>query len=151
MKKVFTLAIALVLALSLVVMASAAVTDDIKDFFAEISGTVSADQLSDAVQSVFADLDLPFGAEVNAGDLAEGTDKAVADGLIAKLGLEGTDIATKIQDAMSNDFVSFLAGMYTCEAPIITGDNSTVIAIATFATLSAAAAAAFVVMKKKEA
>jgi len=153
MKKVFAVVLALALVLSMAVMASAAAADDAKKVLEDLAATVSADQLKDAVNSVLADLDIP--ADVNAGDLDDEVAAATADGLIAKLGLEGTDIATKIQDAMSNDFVAFLAGMYTGKEPPKTvpktGDNSSVIAIGAFAALSAAAAAAFVVLKKKEA
>jgi hypothetical protein len=152
MKKVFALVLALALALSMAVMTSAAAADDIKAFFAELSGTVSADELKDAVTSVLADLDVP--ADVDAGDLEDGVAAATADGLIAKLGLEGTDIADKLQEAMSNDFVAFLAGLYTgppTTTLVVTGDNSSLIAIGAFAALSAAAAAAFVCLKKKEA
>ena len=153
MKKVFAVVLALALALSMAVMASATVADDIRAFFEEISATVGVDQLTDAVNEVLADLDVP--ADVDAGDLGEEVAAATADGLIEKLGLEGTDIAAKLQDAMSNDFVAFLAGMYTGKEPPKTvpktGDNSSVIAIGAFAALSAAAAAAFVVLKKKEA
>jgi len=153
MKKVFALVLALALALSMAVMASAAAADDVKKVLEDLSATVSADQLKAAVDEVLADLDIP--ADVNAGDLEDGVAAATADGLIEKLGLEGTDIAAKLQDAMSNDFVAFLAGMYT--GPVVTtlgpktGDNSSLIAIGAFAALSAAAAAAFVVLKKKEA
>ena len=157
MKKVFALVLALALALSMAVMASAAVADDAKKVLEELAATVGADQLKAAFEEVWADvskgLDLPKGKELNAADLKEDTGATVADGLVAKLGLEGTDIATKIQDAMSNDFVSFLAGMYT--GPVTTkpptGDSTgTVIAISAAVALSAAAAAAFVFLKKKE-
>jgi len=148
MKKVITLALALVLALTMAVMSTAAVADDVKAFFNELSGTVDAATLKDAVQSVLDDLNIPI--DVDADDLDEGADAAVAAGLIEKLGLEGTDIANKLQDAMSNDFVSFLAGMYTKEKIVSTGDSNTVVAIAGAVALCAVAAAAFVVMKKKE-
>ena len=157
MKKVFALVLALALALSMAVMASAAAIDDAKKVLEELSATVGADDLKSAFDEVFAkvskDLEIPAGAAADAGKLPAETGASVADGLIEKLGLEGTDIAGKIQDAMSNDFVSFLAGMYTGESTTVpkTGDNSTLIAIGAFAALSAAAAAAFVVLKKKEA
>ena len=154
MKKVFALVLALALALSMAVMASADAAADARAVLQELSATVSADELSAAVESVLADLKIP--ADADAAALEDGTAAATADGLIEKLGLEGTDIATKLQDAMSNDFVSFLAGLYTPgkEKPkptVVTGDNSSMIAIGAFAALSAAAAAAFIVLKKKEA
>jgi len=158
MKKVFALVLALALALSMAVMASAAAADDFKTVAEDLAATVGLDQLKSAFDEVWAkvskELDLPQDTkDLDAKDLPEDTGATVADGLISKLGLEGTDIAAKLQDAMSNDFVSFLAGMYTgVDKPIVTGDSSaTVIAIASFAALSAVAAAAFVVMKKKEA
>jgi len=151
MKKVFALVLTLALALSMVVMASAAAADDMKKVLEDLAATVSADELKAAVNDVLAGLDVP--ADVNAGDLDDSVAAATADGLIEKLGLEGTDIATKLQDAMSNDFVAFLAGMYHGVPTTVpkTGDNSSLIAIGAFAALSAAAAAAFVVLKKKEA
>ena len=161
MKKVFALVLALALALSMVIMASAAPIDDAKKAIQDLAATVGADELKAAFDETWAkisaDLDLPADKELDAADLPDGTAASVADGLIEKLGLEGTDIAAKIQDAMSNDFVSFLAGMYT-ETPVTepktlppTGDSSSaVIGIATFAALSAVAAAAFVCLKKKD-
>jgi len=158
MKKVFALVLALALALSMAVMASAAAADDLKNVLEELSATVSADALQNALAEVLESLGIS--ADVDAGDLDDEVSAQVAEGLIAKLGLEDTDIAEKIAGSMSNDFVSFLAGMYTGEkkppiknAPttVQTGDNSTVIAIGAFAALSVAAAAAFVVLKKKEA
>jgi len=156
MKKVFAIVLALALALSMAVMASASAADDAKKVLEELSATVGADDLKAAFDEVWAKVSsgLDLGDDLDAAKMPEDTGANVADGLIEKLGLEDTDIASKIQDAMSNDFVSFLAGMYTGEKkpPLVqTGDNSSVIAIGAFAALSVAAAAAFVVLKKKEA
>ena len=156
MKKVFALILALALALSMAVMASAAAADDAKKVLEELSATVGADDLKKAFDEVWGKVSegLDLGDDLDAAKMPAETGANVADGLIEKLGLEGTDIANQIQAAMSNDFVSFLAGMYTGvkDKPIIqTGDNSPLIAIGAFAVLSAAAAAAFVVLKKKEA
>ena len=158
MKKVFALVLALALALSMAVMASAAAADDFKKVAEDLAATVGLDQLQAAFDDVWAkvskDLDLPKGEAPDAGKLPTDTGETVAAGLIEKLGLEGTDVAKKLEECMSNDFVSFLCGMYTC-APCPTkpptGDStSSVIAIASFAALSAVAAAAFVCMKKKD-
>jgi len=154
MKKVFALVLALALALSMAVMTSAAAVDDLKKVLEELSATVGADDLKAAFEEAWADvskkLDIPAADAADANKLPAETGNEVADSLIEKLGLGGTDIANKIQSSMSNDFVSFLCGMYTGEC-VTTGDSSTaVIAIASFAALSAVAAAAFVVMKKKD-
>jgi len=157
MKKVFALALALALALSMAVMSSAAAADDIKQVISDLMESVGADKLQAAVQEaidkVSKDLDLPElkKSDVDASKLPAETGNAVADELIKKLGLEDTDIAGKLQDCMSNDFVSFLCGMYTDKKIITTGDSSaSVIAIASAAALCAVAAAAFVCLKKKD-
>ena len=121
----------------------------------DLSATVGPDALKAAFEEAWADvskkLDIPKEAAEDAGKLPAETGNEVADALIDKLGLKGTDVADKIQSSMSNDFVSFLCGMYTGAPIISTGDSSTsVIAIASFAALSAVAAAAFIVMKKKD-
>jgi len=154
MKKVFAIVLTLALALSMAVMASAAVADDLKKVLEELAPTVSAEEMKAAFEEAWAEvskkLDIKAGDEKDAGKLPAETGNEVADSLIEKLGIKDTDVAQKIQDAMSNDFVSFLCGMYTGEF-VATGDStSSVIAIASFAALSAVAAAAFVVMKKKE-
>ena len=155
MKKVFALVLTLALALSMAVMASADTATDIKDFFNELAGTVGVDKLQEAWDSVWGDISKTIGIDTkkvpDAADLPAGTDKDVANGLIEKLGLEGTDMAKKMEDCMSNDFISFLCGMYTGVAPVTGDSSSSVIAIASFAALSAVAAAAFVCMKKKDA
>ena len=154
MKKVFALVLALALALSMAVMTSAAAVDDLKAVLEDLSATVGPDALKAAFEEAWADvskkLDIPAADATDAGKLPAETGNEVADSLIEKLGLKDTAMADKIQRAMSNDFVSFLCGMYTGEM-IATGDSTTaVIAIASFAALSAVAAAAFVVMKKKD-
>lgn len=155
MKKVFALVLALALALSMAVMTSAAAVDDLKKVLEELSATVGADDLKAAFEEAWADvskkLDIPKEDAADAGKLPAETGNEVADALIEKLGIKDTDIAAKVQGAMSNDFVSFLCGMYTGPVAPKTGDStSSVVAIASFAALSALAAAAFVVMKKKE-
>ena len=155
MKKVFAFALVLALALSMAVMASAAATaDDLKAVLEDLSATVGPDALKSAFEEAWAEvakkLDIKADDAKDAGKLPAETGSEVADTLVEKLGLADTDLANKIQGCMSNDFVSFLCGMYTGEV-IVTGDSSaSVIAIASFAALSAVAAAAFVVMKKKD-
>ena len=132
MKKVFALVVALALVLSMAVMASAAAADDAKKVLEDLIATVGADQLKAAFDDVWGkvskDLDLPEASKLDAKDLPADASKDVADGLIAKLGLGETDLADRIQGAMSNDFVSFLAGMYT--GPTITTGESPALAIA---------------------
>ena len=156
MKKVFAIALALALAVSLALTATAAAADDLKKVLNELSETVGPEALKAAFEEAWADvskkLDIKAEDAKDAGKLPAETGSEVAAGLIEKLNLKDTDIATKIQESMSNDFVSFLCGMYTGK-PIApkTGDSTgSVIAIASFAALSAVAAAAFVVMKKKD-
>lgn len=197
MKKVLSLVISLVIALSMTIMAAAADPSDATTTAApttvpttaaptttatvavnantllkELTAAVGADKLKSAFEEVWSgiakDLNLPANAaDINAADLPDDTSDKVADGLIETLSL-GDDLAAKLQASMSNDFVSFLAGLYTgapitaapttvttkeatTVATVKTGDStSSVIAISTFAAISAAAAVAFVCMKKKE-
>jgi len=153
MKKVFALVLALALALSMAVMTSAAAVDDLKKVLEELSATVGAEDLKTAFEEAWADvskkLDISTEDAADAGKLPAETGNEVADSLIEKLGLKDTAIADKIQGAMTNDFVSFLCGMYT-GATVVTGESNTVIAVASAAALCAVAAAAFVVMKKKK-
>jgi hypothetical protein len=154
MKKVFAIVLALALAISLAVTASAAAADDLKKVLEDLSATVGPDALKAAFEEAWADvskkLDIKADDAKDAGKLPAETGNEVANTLIDKLGIKDTDIADKVQNAMSNDFVSFLCGMYTGNC-VPTGDSTNaVIAIASFAALSAVAAAAFVVMKKKD-
>ena len=170
MKKIFALAFALVLALSLSVFAFAAVTDDAKAVFDDLVASVGIDKVEEAVKSVLADMDLGKAEDLNAGDLPAEASNDFADKIINTLKLDkGGTLANGIESAMSNDFIVFLAGMYTdttgmkttepATKPAVvkppkpndvkTGDSS-LFAIAAFATVSVAAAAAFVVLKKKE-
>jgi len=155
MKKVFALVLALALALSMAVMTSAAAVDDLKKVLEELSATVGAADLQEAFEKAWAEvsekLDIPAEDADDAGKLPAETGNEVADSLIEKLGLKDTAMADKIQGAMTNDFVAFLCGMYTGEF-VATGEGATgtVIAIASFAALSAAAAAWFIVKNKKK-
>jgi len=155
MKKVFAIALALVLAISLAFTATAAAADDLKKVLNELSETVGPEALKAAFEEAWADvskkLDIKADDAKDAGKLPAETGSEVASSLIDKLNLKDTDIADKIQGAMSNDFVSFLCGMYTGNCPPTTGDSTTaVIAIASAVALCSVAAAAFVVMKKKD-
>jgi len=156
MKKIITIAIALVFALTMATGAFASA--DINALITEIGEAFpgGASALAEFVEAEIRALAI---------DLDEDLDDSVADALTAaivdKLPIDADgDLADKVAAAMSNDFVSFLAGMYveevivetTTKAPVIeveTGDSS-VIAIAAFAAVSVAAAAAFVCLKKKE-
>ncbi|MCL2494987.1 MAG: hypothetical protein FWE98_04950 [Oscillospiraceae bacterium] len=153
MKKVFALALALALALSMALMANAAVVDDMKAVLSELSGTVGVDEVKDGLTEALAGFGLSFADAADPDKIPEGADADIAAYLTEKWGLEG-GIADTFQKAMSVDFIAWIVGWYTCipePTTIITGDNSTLIAIGAFAALSAAAAAAFVTLKKKEA
>ena len=151
MKKVFALALALALALSMALMANAAVVDDMKAVLNELSGTVGVDEVKDGLTEALAGFGLSFADAADPDKIPEGADADIAAYLTEKWGLEG-NIAETFQKAMSNDFIAWIVGCYApVPTTIITGDNSTLIAIGAFAALSAAAAAAFVTLKKKEA
>ena len=165
MKKVIGLVLALALALTMAIAASAdlsassieEVQADVQQVLADLSAQFSPEELSAAVKDGLALLPIPADGVVDAADLPANAGEVLAAEIVAKLGLEGTDIAGRLTSAMSNDFVSFLAQMYvdvptppvTEVIPPKSGDSS-VIAIATFAALSVAAGAAFVCLKKKE-
>ena len=165
MKKVLGLALALALALTMAMAVSAELSvdsinevgNDIQQVFSDLTAQFGVEEVKAAVVGYLEDMDID--AATDAGDLPPNAGETLAGVLIGRFGLEDTDFADKLTKAMSNDFVSFLAQMYvkpedvipTTEPPIgpKTGDSS-VIAIATFAALSVAAAAAFVCLKKKE-
>ena len=186
MKKAFAIALALVLALSMAIFAAAGTSDDLKAISDELVATYGIDAVQDAVEAELAKLNLPTNVEdIDAADLGEGTAQAFAAGLIENLGISD-DLAAKLSANTSNDFISFLAGLYvptpvvittvptmttnatfttvvpttagggaTTKVPATTGNqvktgSSSTIAIAAFATISVAAAAAFVCLKKKE-
>lgn len=158
MKKIITIALALVFALTLSTGAFAnAASSDLTDLIAEVEAAIGADELMALIQGFFADMDLDLDE-----DMPEGTSDALAEAIIGALPIDADgDLADRVAGAMSNDFVSFLAGLYCGieeetttrvaddDPPPPTGDSS-VIAIAAFATISVAAAAAFVCLKKKE-
>jgi len=164
MKKALSLVLALALALTLAIGASAALdtkeAGDINEAIAILAEEVGVDNLKAAVAEFLEEMDIP--ADADAADLPANAGEVFALWLADKFGFADTDFADKLQGMMSNDFVSFLAGMYfevptaaptTTEAPTVllppSGDSS-VIAIAAFAALAVAGAAAFVIMKKKE-
>jgi uncharacterized protein YxeA len=153
MKKVSAILLALVLSLSMVMFAAAKTTvqDDVDAFIKELSDVADADEIKAAVNEALAKADVK--ADADAAEISDAQTGTVADTIIAKFNLEG-EKAEKVQKAMSNDFVSFLAGLYIGKPvppvePPVTG-ASAVIAIAAFATLSMAAAAAFVTSKKED-
>ena len=154
MKKVSAILLALAMVFSLAIFASADAAADLDEVISILSE--NADKAD--IEAVIADALAVAGVEADA-DAADVTDVqavSVSDTIVEKFKLEG-DAAEKVQNAMSNDFVSFLAGLYTKGKPTpkpdvkppVTG-SSPAIAIAAFATLSAAAAVAFVSLKKKE-
>ncbi|MDR0531828.1 MAG: hypothetical protein LBG83_07185 [Oscillospiraceae bacterium] len=159
MKKVSAILLALVIALSMVVFASAAdAKEDFNTVLSDLAAVASPEEIKAAVNDALAKAGVD--KDVDAADVPAGADNEVAGAIIEKLGLQGTDTADKIQKAMSNDFVSFLAGLYiptTVKPPEATEvvtppetGSSPAIAIAAFATVSVAAAAAFICLKKKE-
>ena len=178
MKKILTIALALVFALSLTVGASAAygidvdTEDGIVAALADIAGDTSdtfnalwndlrdlvpeAD-LIEILQGLLVDIDLD-------NDLSDADRDYIVSAFLSELPIDAEGgLADRISNMMSNDFLSFLAGLYvpsigepattapptTTTVMVETGDSS-VIAIAAFATISVAAAAAFVLLKKKE-
>jgi len=173
MKKLLSIVIALALALTFAFAVAAedalpglgAINDagnDIQQVFSDLTAQFGVDEVKAAVTDFFADMKIEAGTD--AADLPANAGEALAAEIIGRFGLEGTDFAAQLTSAMSNDFVSFLAQMYVTvpeppEPPETevkgpdpkppTGDSSA-IAIATFAALSVAAAAAFVCLKKKE-
>ncbi|MDR2526034.1 MAG: LPXTG cell wall anchor domain-containing protein [Oscillospiraceae bacterium] len=179
MKKAIALVMALALALSFSVLSfaedTAKVAADAKQAVQDFLATIDPDTANKAVSDALLKV-VPAGFDLDGGDLAavltESDVKLFGDDIISSLNLGGTDIAAKIQEAMSGDFVSFLAGLYTggvtpepettsaatvvssettpVETKPTTGSSST-IAIAAFAALSLMAGAAFVCAKKKEA
>ncbi|MDR1465710.1 MAG: hypothetical protein LBJ11_10500 [Oscillospiraceae bacterium] len=164
MKKALVIAMALVLAFSMTVIGFADAKEDFQSIISELAQVSSPEEIQAAVTTALKDAGITD-AEVDAGSLTDGTANDVAATIVSSLNLTGTDLEKKIQDAMSNDFVSFLAGLYipvdvptqvattvpATEAPLPPTGSSSTIAIATFATLSVVAAAAFVCLKKKEA
>ena len=188
MKKLLTIALAIVLALTLATgafaiygedasgddavarleagIAAAAAdinVDEIDDVAAFASDTFNAlwnelldimpeDELVYILDGLLRDIDLD-------NDLSDADRDYIVDAFISRLPIDAEGgLADRISNMMSNDFLSFLAGLYvpyverpetTTPEVIRTGDSS-VIAIAAFATISVAAAAAFVLLKKKE-
>ena len=166
MKEAIGLVLALALALTMAVAASAdlgigagsleEVQADVQAVLADLSAQFSPEQLSAAVKDGLSLLPIPADGEIDAADLPPHAGEVLAGEIAARLGIEGTDIAARLSSAMSNDFVAFLAQMYldpgvSPPEPIIVKDgDSPVIAIAAFAILAVAGAAAFVCLKKKE-
>ena len=148
MKKVSAILLALALVFSLAVFASADPAADLNEVIAILSENADEADVKAAINDALAVAGVK--ADADAEDVSDVQAASVADTIIDKFNLS-EDAAAKVQKAMSNDFVAFLTGIYTGKVtkPAPTG-SSPVIAIAAFATLSVAAAAAFVTMKKKE-
>jgi len=149
MKKVSAILLALALVFSLAVFASADPAADLNEVIGILSENADEADVKAAINDALAIAGVK--ADADAADVSDDQAASVADSIIGKFGLEGKN-AEKVQKAMSNDFVSFLAGMYTKKTMTPTPDtgSSPAIAIAAFAGLSLAAAAAFVTLKKKE-
>ena len=167
MKKALTLVLALALALTMAIAASAAldldaindVGGDIQEVFGALAAQVDPDELKAVVVEFFNEQDIPADADV--ADLPANAGEALALMIAERFGFADTDFANTLQGALSNDFVSFLAGMYidvpvpattvpATEPPKPPTGDSSLIAIAAFAALAVAGGAAFVILKKKE-
>ena len=189
MKKILTIALTLVFALSLSTMAFASegvdfdaddiaarleagiaaanidlddidpanVADHASDTFnarwSELLDIVPEAELVEILQGLLADIDLD-------NDLSDADRDYIVDAFISRLPIDAEGgLADRISNMMSNDFLSFLAGMYvpdiitttatTTVAAPDTGDSNA-IAIGAFAVVAVAAAGAFVLLKKKE-
>ena len=185
MKKILTIALTLVFALTLTIGASAiygedasgddavaraeagiqaaaadlgiaeATSESFNELWNELLDLVPEAELVEILQGLLADIDLD-------NDLSDADRDYIVEAFISRMPIDAEGgLADRISNMMSNDFLSFLAGLYvpdiiqtTTAAPETTlppptGDSS-VIAIAAFATVSVAAAAAFVLLKKKE-
>jgi len=177
MKKVLTIALALIFALTMTTVAFAAygidvdTVDGIEAAVAELSAGDEAavnmrdlvNEIAEAVGGVNVLAALVNDFLDDAGiDLDSEIPEGASDDLMALLieAMAGNDedgaLAEAASGLMSNDFINFLAGLYIPRCPtaadtttVPTGDSST-IAIGAFAVVSLAAAAAFVCLKKKE-
>ena len=150
MKKVSAILLSLALVFGLAVFACADPAADLNEVIAILSESADEADVKAALNDALAAAGVEPDADAN--DVSNVQAASVADTIIDKFNL-GEDAAAKVQKAMSNDFVAFLAGIYTGKKVVTkapeTG-SSPAIAVAAFAALSAAAAAAFVLMKKKE-
>jgi len=152
MKKVSAILLALALVFSLAVFACADPAADLNEVIGILSENADEADVKAAINDALAIAGVK--ADADAADVTDDQAASVADSIVDKFGLEGA-AAEKVQKAMSNDFVSFLAGLYTgkkvTKAPSTPDTGSSpAIAVAAFAGISLAAAAAFVTLKKKE-
>lgn len=156
MKKILTIAIALVMALSLMVGATANTAgtdaiDNMRDLVAELAEAVGG---LDVLAAIVNDFFVSAGIDVE-GEMPEGADEALNNTITAHLIANGHDedgrLVQSLNNMFSSDFMNFLARLYIpCwENPPSTGDSN-VIAIAAAAVVAVAGAGAFVVLKKKE-
>ncbi|MCL2446917.1 MAG: LPXTG cell wall anchor domain-containing protein [Oscillospiraceae bacterium] len=156
MKKILTIAIALVMALSLMVGAAANTAgtdaiDNMRDLVAELAEAVGG---LDVLAAIVNDFFVSAGIDVE-GELPEGADEALNNTITAHLIANGHDeegrLVSSLNNMFSSDFMNFLARLYIpCwENPVETGDSNA-IAIAAAAIVAVAGAGAFVVLKKKE-
>ncbi|MCL2531798.1 MAG: LPXTG cell wall anchor domain-containing protein [Oscillospiraceae bacterium] len=158
MKKILTIAIALIMALSLMVGAAANTAgtdaiDNMRDLVAEVAEAVGG---LDVLAAIVNDFFVSAGIDVE-GEMPEGADEALNNTITAHLIANGHDedgrLVSSLNNMFSSDFMNFLARLYIpCwENPVDvpTGDSN-VIAIAAAAIVAVAGAGAFVVLKKKE-
>ncbi|MCL2194703.1 MAG: LPXTG cell wall anchor domain-containing protein [Oscillospiraceae bacterium] len=159
MKKILTIAIALVMALSLMVGAAANTAgtdaiDNMRDLVAELAEAVGG---LDVLAAIVNDFFVSAGIDVDE-ELPEGADEALNNTITAHLIANGHNedgrLVSALNSMFSSDFMNFLARLYI---PCWENDpglppmgDSNAIAIAAAAVVALAGAGAFVVLKKKE-
>ena len=155
MKKILTIAIALVMALSLMVGATASYAgtdaiDNMRDLVAEVAEAVGG---LDVLASIVNDFFVSAGIDVDS-EIPEGAEDALNNTITAHLIANGHDeegrLVTSLNNLFSRDFMNFLARLYIpCWENPITGDSN-VIAIAAVAVVAVTGAGAFVLLKNKQ-
>jgi len=156
MKKILTIAIALVMALTLMVGASANAyagtdaIDNMRDLVAELAEAVGG---LDVLAAIVNDFFVSAGIDAE-GELPEGADEALNNTITAHLIANGHDedgrLVTSLNNMFSSDFMNFLARLYIpCWENPVMGDSN-VIAIAAGAVIALAGAGAFVLLKNKQ-
>ena len=155
MKKILTIAIALVMALSLMVGATASYAgeeaiDNMRDLVAELAEAVGG---LDVLAGIVNDFLVTAGIDVDE-EIPEGADEALMNTITQHLVANGRDedsrLVRSLNSLFSNDFMSFLARLYIpCFENIETGDSN-VIAIVAAAVVAVTGAGAFVVLKNKQ-
>jgi len=155
MKKVITIALAVIMAFTLATGAFAnTASADMRELVYELAEAVGGANVLAALVADFLD-----GADI---DINDEIPEDAAEELMALLveAMAGNDedgaLAEAASGLMSNDFINFIAGLYipnicdTTEVPAPPTGDSRVIAVGAMAAVAVAAAAAFVCLKKKE-